>query len=257
MAIIYAGTSGWAYTSWRPKFYPAKLGSANFLNYYATRLNTVEVNYTFRNVATKKLLMEWVAATPPDFIFAVKAHQKITHIKRLRGATKLTARFISSLQPLAGSGKLGPVLFQLPPNFKCDLKLLQDFLAGLPHQTRVAFEFRHASWFADEVYGLLRQANAALCLAESEKLVTPNVQTADFSYFRLRKDGYSSRARKAVARRAAELAGRGDVFVYFKHEKAPTSALHAKKLLTESRNLFASSEGPLATIDHMPGPTSF
>jgi uncharacterized protein YecE (DUF72 family) len=257
MAIIHAGTSGWAYTSWRPKFYPAKLASASFLNYYATRLSTVEVNYTFRNVATKKLLMEWVAATPPEFIFAVKAHQKITHIKRLRGAAKLTARFISSLKPLAESGKLGPVLFQLPPNFKCDLKLLEDFLAGLPHRTRVAFEFRHASWFTDEVYDLLHQANVALCLAESEKLVTPNVQTADFSYFRLRKDGYSSRARKVVARRADELVGRGDVFVYFKHERAPTGALQAEQLLNESRNIIPSSKGHLATTGDMPGSTSF
>ena len=235
MARIYAGTSGWAYSSWKPKFYPPKLGAANFLNHYASRLNSVEVNYTFRNMVTRSLLGEWVAATPPNFIFAVKAHQNITHVKRLRGATKLAANFISSLRRLTESGKLGPILFQLPPNLKCNLNLLDDFLAGLPPHTRAAFEFRHASWFAEEVYGLLRQANVALCQAESAKLLTPNIQTADFSYFRLRKDGYSTRARKAVARRAAELASRGDVYVYFKHEKAPTSALHAEALLAENR----------------------
>jgi uncharacterized protein YecE (DUF72 family) len=235
MAKIYAGTSGWAYTSWKPKFYPAKLGSANFLNYYASRLNTVEVNYTFRSVPTERLLMGWAAATPPDFKFAVKTHQTITHVKRLRDATKLTAEFISSLQPLAKSRKLGPVLFQLPPYFKCDLELLEDFLAGLPCQTRTAFEFRHDSWFTDEVYGLLRKANVALCQAESEKLETPLVQTADFSYLRLRKDSYSIGARKALARRVADLARRGEVYLYFKHEETPEGALHAEALLADTR----------------------
>ena len=235
MAMIYAGTSGWAYTSWKPKFYPAKLGSANFLNYYASRLNTVEVNYTFRSVPTGRLLTGWAAATPPDFKFAVKAHQAITHVKRLRDATKLTAEFISSLQPLAKSRKLGPVLFQLPPNLKCDLDLLEEFLAGLPCQTRAAFEFRHDSWFTDKVYGLLRKAKAALCQAESEKLETPHVQTADFSFLRLRKDSYSIRARKALAKRVAGLARRGEVYVYFKHEETPEGALHAEALLAENR----------------------
>jgi len=121
---IYAGTSGWAYPSWRPRFYPAKLDSANFLAHYATRLNSVEVNYTFRSQLTRKLLSEWIAATPPHFIFAVKAHQSISHIKRLRGAARQTAKFLKSLEPLRAAGKLGPVLFQLPPNFKCDVARL-------------------------------------------------------------------------------------------------------------------------------------
>jgi uncharacterized protein YecE (DUF72 family) len=232
--MIYAGTSGWAYTSWKPKFYPAKLASANFLNYYVTRLNTVEVNYTFRIIPTKGLLTEWAAATPPDFKFAVKAHLTITHVKRLRGTTKLATRFITSLQPLAKVKKLGPVLFQLPPNFKCDLKLLEDFLTGLPRQTRVAFEFRHGSWFTDDVYCLLYKANVALCQAESEKLETPHVQTADFSYLRLRKDIYSASARKELAKRVADLARKGDVYLYFKHQNTPEGALHAEALLAAS-----------------------
>ena len=234
MARIYAGTSGWAYTTWKPKFYPAKLESANFLNYYASRLNTVEVNYTFRNLPTKELLTGWAAATPSNFVFAVKAHQTITHVKRLRDAKKLTAKFISSLQPLAKLKKLGPVLFQLPPNLKCDLKLLEDFLTGLPRETRAAFEFRHDSWFTDEVYGLLRKANAALCQAESEKLETPHVQTAGFSYLRLRKDNYSVAARKVLSRRVLNLASRGYVYVYFKHEDTPEGALHAEAMLAET-----------------------
>lgn len=235
MGKIYAGTSGWAYTSWRPKFYPAKLGSADFLNYYASRLNSVEVNYSFLHSLTKQLLMDWIAATPAKFIFSVKAPQMITHMKRLRGTKRLTRRFISSLRPLTQTKKLGPVLFQLPPNFKCDPGLLEEFLGELPPQTRAAFEFRHASWFTDEVYSLLRKANVALCQAESEKLETPHVQTADFSYLRLRKDNYSVSACKALARRVLELARRGEVYVYFKHEKTPEGALHAEALLDETR----------------------
>ena len=191
MNKVYAGTSGWAYTSWKPDFYPAKLSSAKFLNYYATRLNSVEVNYTFRTLPTEKLLMGWMGETPPHFKFAIKANQSITHIKRLRNAAKVTSEFINSLLQLKEAGKLGPVLFQLPPNLKCDLTLLADFLAGLPHHVRSALEFRHDSWFQDGVYAILRKANVALCLAESEKIVTPDVQTTDFSYLRLRNESYS------------------------------------------------------------------
>jgi len=234
MAKVYAGTSGWAYTSWKPKFYPGKLRSADFLNYYASRLNSVEVNYSFLHSLSKKLLMDWIAATPANFTFAVKAPQLITHMKRLRGTARLTRRFISSLGPLAHAKMLGPVLFQLPPNFKCDPGLLEEFLGELPPQTRATFEFRHASWFTDDVYGLLRKANVALCQAESEKLETPHLQTSDFSYLRLRKDSYSIRAREALARRVADLARRGEVYVYFKHEKTPEGALHAEALLAET-----------------------
>lgn len=132
MAKLYAGTSGWAYPRWKPDFYPAKLASAKFLGYYATRLNTVEVNYTFRRFPTEKLLRGWIEATPPDFQFAIKANQKITHIKRLRDVADFTSDFIGSLQPLDAEKKLGPVLFQLPPYLKCDVALLQEFLAILP-----------------------------------------------------------------------------------------------------------------------------
>jgi uncharacterized protein YecE (DUF72 family) len=231
---IYAGTSGWAYTSWKPKFYPAKLGSKNFLHYYASRLHSVEVNYSFSHSLTKEMLLEWIAATPANFMFAVKASRIITHMKRLRGTQQLTDRFISSLRPLVKAKRLGPVLFQLPPNFKSDPGLLKEFLGGLPRQTRSAFEFRHDSWFTAEVYGLLRKANVALCQAESEKLETPHVQTANFSYLRLRRDNYSLTARKALARRVADLATKGDVYLYFMHEDVPRGALHAEALLAET-----------------------
>jgi uncharacterized protein YecE (DUF72 family) len=235
-AMIYAGTSGWAYPAWKPAFYPAKLASAKFLGYYASRLNSTEVNYTFRRFPTAKLLEGWVAATPARFKFAIKAHQSITHIKRLREAAEIAGKFIAALQPLRDANRLGPVLFQLPPFLKCDSSRLQDFLAALPKEQRVAFEFRDPSWFCDEIYGLLRAANAALCLAESEKLETPSVQTADFCYLRLRDPEKltAAEARQELLRRVQEFARAGDVFAYFKHEDSPEGAINAEELLAKS-----------------------
>jgi uncharacterized protein YecE (DUF72 family) len=228
---VYAGTSGWAYASWKPKFYPAKLGSKKFLEYYATRLNSVEVNYTFRRLPSAELLAGWIAATPNGFRFAVKAHQSITHFKRLRGVAETTADFFVSIEPLRKAGKLGPALFQLPQNFKCDLERLKEFLKLLPRGRRAAMEFRHESWFVEEVYELLRGKNVALCLAESDEFETPEVMTADFSYFRLRKEKYSPRARNEIKQRAEKTAKRGDVFAYYKHEETPDGALYAEELL--------------------------
>lgn len=234
MANVYAGTSGWSYATWKPDFYPAKLASAKFLSYYATRLNSVEVNYTFRRFPTEKLLEGWIAATPADFRFALKAHQMITHIKRLRGTRDWVTRFVSSLRPLEDARKLGPTLFQLPPHLKCDLELLKGFLEELPPGLRSAFEFRHESWFCEEVYEALRAKNAALCQAESEKLETPSVQTADFAYFRLRKDKYSPKELAAVRATVVEGGKRGPVFAYFKHEETPEGALCAERLISTS-----------------------
>jgi uncharacterized protein YecE (DUF72 family) len=231
MKAIYAGTSGWAYTTWKPDFYPAKLSAAKFLNYYASRLNSVEVNYTFRSRPTEKLLKGWMAETPPGFKFAIKANQTITHIKRLRNAGKATSEFIDLLLPLKEAGQLGPMLFQLPPYLKCDLPLLTDFLAGLSEDVRSAFEFRHDSWFQDTVFAILRKAKVALCLAESEKLETPEVHTADFSYFRMRKEKYSAKDQKSLKQKVQNLAQKGDVFIYFKHEDTPEGAFHAEELL--------------------------
>lgn len=228
---IYAGTSGWAYTSWKAKFYPAKLSSARFLEHYATRLNSVEVNYTFRRRVTPQLLAGWIAATPEGFQFAVKAHQSITHFKRLRGVTSGTADFFASIEPLRKAGKLGPALFQLPPNFKCDLERLKEFLRNLPRDRRAAIEFRHESWFAKDVYEALQRRNVAICVAETDEFETPEVATADFSYFRLRKAKYSPRTRKEIVQRVAKAARRGDAYAYFKHEDTPEGALQAEELL--------------------------
>lgn len=236
MAKVYAGTSGWSYPSWKPRFYPAKLASAKFLSYYSTRLNSVEVNYTFRRFPTESLLTRWISETHDGFKFAVKAHQMITHIKRLSEAGEWLARFVDSVKLLHQANRLGPILFQLPPYLKRDVELLANFLDEIPGTVRAAFEFRHESWFCDEVFSVLRGKNAALCEAESDKLVTPDADTADFSYLRLRKESYSTKAREAILQKTIDLADRGDVFVYFKHEDTPEGALYAEALLQKSEN---------------------
>jgi uncharacterized protein YecE (DUF72 family) len=228
MAQLYAGTSGWAYPSWKPDFYPAKLPQKNFLQYYATQLNAVEVNFTFRQLVKETTAQKWIAETPAGFRFSVKAHQVITHIKRLKKTEDFIPRFLSTIEPLAQAGKLGPVLFQLPPNLKADAQLLEEFLAALPRGVASAFEFRHVSWFTDEIFALLKSCNRALCVAETEQRVTPDVVTAGFCYYRYRKPSYTPEERQTMVNRIQEHRSQGrDVFAYFKHEETPEGALYA------------------------------
>jgi len=234
MAQLYAGTSGWAYPSWKPDFYPAKLAQAKFLSFYATQLNAVEVNFTFRQLLKETTAQKWIAETPATFRFSVKAHQVITHIKRLKKTDDFIPRFLSTVQPIAQAGKLGPLLFQLPPNMKADSALLEEFLANLPRGVPAAFEFRHDSWFDDSIFDLLKKHNRALCVAESEERTTPDVVTADFCYYRYRKPSYTPEERRTmVARTQEHLAAARNVFAYFKHEETPEGAISAVELLKE------------------------
>ncbi|MGO9269372.1 MAG: DUF72 domain-containing protein [Terriglobia bacterium] len=230
--MLYAGTSGFAYSTWKPTFYPKEVPSRKFLEYYAKRLNSVEINYTFRRLPAASTLESWINASPPGFLFAPKAHQRITHLLRLKNAREFTEVFLRSIDPLRATRRLGPLLFQLPPFCRCDPGLLADFLSLLPKDLRYAFEFRHDSWLADPVYEVLKKDNIALCWAESEKLEVPEVVTADFVYFRLRKPEYSPEERKAIAAKVSPLLAQGkDVFVFFKHEETPAGALYAEELL--------------------------
>jgi uncharacterized protein YecE (DUF72 family) len=232
MATLYAGTSGFAYPAWKPVFYPAKLPAKQFLHHYAQRLNCVEINYTFRRLPSASTLQSWVEATPPGFVFAVKANQRITHILRLKNAAEATALFLKMIDPLRSARRLGPILFQLPPQLKCDEALLRDFLELLPPDLRYAFEFRHTSWLVEPVYEQLRRRNVALCLAESEKLEVPKVITADFVYYRLRKPEYTEADVDAIGAGARELLATGrDLYLMFKHEETPEGAIHAERLL--------------------------
>lgn len=232
MPAIRVGTSGWAYTAWKPDFYPQKLASKNFLKYYASQLSAVEVNFTFRRFLTEKMITGWLEQTPPTFHFVVKAHQVLTHLKRLKDVEESMKRFVESLAPLEQAHRLGPVLFQLPPNFKADRERLGAALDLLPRAFRAAFEFRHESWFAEETYQILRAHNAALCIAETDELETPQEFTADFAYFRLRRSDYSAEARKGIAERMKALQPSvKEAYAFFKHEERPEAPLWARELL--------------------------
>jgi len=238
MAQIFAGTSGWAYPSWKPEFYPDKLAQKKFLAHYAAQLNTVEVNFTFRQLVKESTIQNWLQQTPDHFRFGIKAHQVITHIKRLKATEDFVPRFLATIEPLAAAGKLGPVLFQLPPNLKADAALLKDFLAVLPRSVPSAFEFRHESWFSDATWDLLKESNAALCVAETETMTTPDIATGKFVYYRFRKPSYTGEERKSMIDRIAQhLASGRDVFAYFKHEETPEGALYAVELLRDLQQI--------------------
>jgi len=231
MPELYTGTSGFAYPSWKPRFYPADLPQKKFLEHYASRLKCVEINYTFRRLPAATTLENWVRSTPSGFRFACKANQRITHILRLKDVSSAVELFLRSIDPLRSARRLGPVLFQLPPHLKCDMPLLNAFLALLPSDLRFSIEFRHISWLNDAVYEALRKVNVSLCVAESEKLEIPEVITADFVYYRLRKPEYSEEERNAIAARASELLSQGkDLYLFFKHEETPEGALYAEEL---------------------------
>ena len=233
---VYVGCSGWAYPTWKPVFYPEKLPSKKFLEYYATRLNSVEVNYTFRSFPRRTTIDSWLAQTSEDFRFSFKAPQRITHFQRLQDCGPTLEAFAGAIQPVADAGRLGPVLFQLPPNFKADEGRLAQFLADAQGcRFRMAFEFRHVSWFDSTIYKLMERHGAALCVAESDELETPDVATADFSCYRRRKTEYSDAELEAITAGLRERARRGDVFAYFKHEEEPTGAVWAAKVLAAVR----------------------
>ncbi len=233
---VYVGCSGWAYPAWKPVFYPEKLPAKKFLEYYATRLNSVEVNYTFRSFPRRTAIDSWLAQTAEDFRFSFKAPQRITHFQRLQDCGPTLEAFDGAIAPVADAGRLGPVLFQLPPNFKADEARLAQFLADAKScRFRIAFEFRHESWFDPAIYKLLERHNAALCVAESDDLATPDVATADFSCYRRRKTEYSEAELAEITANLQKRAQRGDVFAYFKHEEEPTGALWAAKVLAAVR----------------------
>ena len=225
----WVGTSGFQYAEWKGNFYPEDLPAAKMLPFYAERLPTTEINYTFHRIPAAKTIVNWNALTPARFRFSLKAPQKITHFARLRDCSD-TVRYFHDVISALGD-KLGPVLFQLPPNFKKDTLLLADFVNSFPTGMRAAFEFRHQTWFEDEVFNALRARNVALCIADTEDLTTPQIATADYGYLRLRREDYAT----ADVERWAEFV-RGnknwnDAFVYFKHEEAGIGPKLAKQMM--------------------------
>ncbi len=227
---IWVGTSGYNYPEWKGSFYPEKLPAAQMLPYYAERLSTVEINYTFYRTPNQKILAGWNAATPERFKLTLKAPKRITHDARLKDCAERLQYFVDLAATLGP--KLGALLFQLPPNFKQDLAVLDAFLESFPPGVAAAFEFRHGSWLNDDVYRRLAARNLALCVADSETMATPVQVTADYAYFRLRDEGYTP---EDIARWAQTIrdstGGCKDVFVYFKHEEVGKGPLFARLLL--------------------------
>jgi len=227
---IWVGTSGYNYPEWRGSFYPEKFPTARMLPYYAQRLATVEINYTFYRSPNPKILAGWSGQTPPHFRFTLKAPKRITHDAKLRDCAQSLQYFLDTAATLGP--KLGILLFQLPPFFRKDLAVLDAFLADFPAGTPAAFEFRHASWLSEDVFERLRARNLALCVADSEKTTTPVEITADYGYFRLRDEGYTPEDIAEWARTIQDKTGRcKDVYVYFKHEEAGTGPQFARLLL--------------------------
>ncbi len=213
----WVGTSGFSYPAWRGSFYPEKLPTAKMLPYYAERMSAVEINNTFYRMPKADVLAGWAASTPAAFRFTPKAPQLITHRQKLLGCAESVGYFLRTLGTFGD--KLGAILFQLPPFLRKDVPRLRDFLALLPDGTPAAFEFRHASWFDDEVFEALRSKNAALCIADAEELSTPFVATAAWGYLRLRRQDYDEAALTAWAARVATSPW-SSAFVFFKHEDA-------------------------------------
>jgi uncharacterized protein YecE (DUF72 family) len=227
---LHVGTSGYNYPEWRGTFYPEKFPTSKMLAFYAERFTTVEVNYTFYRVPTPALLEGWAKGTPENFMFTLKAPRRITHDSKLQRCEELTQVFCKTA---AGLGtKLGVLLFQLPPTFKRDDAVLAAFTELLPEGTRAAFEFRHDSWHDEAVFDLLRRRNLALCVADSEKMSTPVLATANYSYFRLRDEGYVEADIQKWASVITGLAGPEDAYVYFKHEEEGKGPAFAASLLS-------------------------
>ena len=226
---LYVGTSGFSYKEWKGEFYPEDLPDREMLKFYGTQLNAVEINNTFYRLPKEALLKSWADQVPEEFRFSIKASQKITHFKRLKETAEET-RYLLRIVKTLGE-RLGVILFQLPPNLKKDLLRLEQFLTLLSDDLLAAFEFRHASWFDEEVYGVLRSHRCALCMADTdEELEVPFVSTADWGYLRLRKENYSGGDLKKW-RKKIESQPWNEAFVFFKHEDEATGPKLARKFL--------------------------
>jgi uncharacterized protein YecE (DUF72 family) len=227
---LRVGTSGYSYKPWKGSFYPKDLPDSEMLSFYAKQFDTVEINHSFYRMPTENMLQQWAQNVPQGFRFSFKANQHITHIKRLRNCEAGLKRFLEVCSILNDGDHLGPILVQLPPNFKFDQPLLEDFLSLRPPAFQFAFEVRHASWYTEETYSILRKHGVALCLAETDEQTPPDLLTANFTYVRLRREAYTAQQLDAWKKRFdAWLAQGVDVYVYCKHEdegKAPAYANH-------------------------------
>ena len=241
--IIHVGTSGWSYKEWKGSFYPPKLPSAEMLHYYSSRFSTVEVNNSFYRIPTERVLASWAEQVPPDFRFVMKASRRVTHHQRLKDEDGSLAYFLRAVNPLGS--RLGPTLFQLPPTFEKDSSRLQGFLERIPPRWLAALEFRHHSWFDDEVYQLLHQRDVPLVAVDEDESAgagAPLVATASWGYIRLRRSQYTA---SALQHWAARVFGQpwAEAYVFLKHEEgSPTGPGAAQGLLDMVRTAQCGDE---------------
>ena len=218
---LRAGTSGYAFKEWKGNFYPAGLKDDGMLGYYAGKFPTVEINNTFYRLPKQNVLLDWAAQVPEPFTFAIKASQRITHHARLKPESVDAVEFLMRNIGSLGS-RLGPVLFQLPPNLKKDLDRLRVFLDTLPFERRFTIEFRHESWFEDDVFDVLRARDVALCITEQPEFASPVVATASWGYARLHKVDYDEAGLVSWAGKLKSLPWK-DAYVFFKHDEGDGS----------------------------------
>ncbi len=212
---LWVGTSGYSYKEWKGNFYPADLPDKDMLPFYSSKLPAVEINNTFYRMPTAGVLENWAEQVPPEFRFSIKASQKITHQKRLKDTSDETAYILKTAKVM--KEKLGVILFQLPPYLRKELSRLEDFLKLLGDDVRAAFEFRHETWFADDVYDLLKKYSCALCISETDdEGDTPFAATADWGYLRLRRQNYAEDDLANWVKRISAQKWK-EAFVFFKH----------------------------------------
>ncbi len=225
---VLVGTSGYAYKEWKGIFYPEDLPAEGMLRFYGGQFQTVEINNTFYRLPSEKMILNWAAQVPDAFTFVLKASRRITHMKRLKDV-KEPLDYLLHTSSVLGD-KLGPTLFQLPPNMKKDVPRLQHFLELLPKRWRAALEFRNVSWYDDEVFDTLRSHNAALCLADTEDKETPVIATADWGYLRLRRGRYDEEELLSWSQQIADQPWQ-NAFVFFKHEDQGVGPKLAKQFI--------------------------
>ena len=245
--LVRIGLSGWNYAHWRDGvFYPPRLPASRWLDFYAKRFDTVEVNSTFYRLPRSNAVAHWLEQTPDGFLFAIKASRYLSHIKRLRDLGPGLERFLERIEPLLGSPKLGPLLWQLPPTFRRDDRRLADALARLPRELRHCIEFRDRSWFVEETYALLREHGVALAIGDRPQVHSFQTHelTADWTYIRFhsgtrgRRGNYSDSELRDWAERLRAWSGTHEVFAYFNNDWegfAPKNAAALKRLLSAQR----------------------
>ena len=238
---LLAGTSGYAFKEWKGAFYPKELKDDGMLGFYASKFPAVEINNTFYRLPKENVLRDWAAQVPDTFTFALKASQRITHFSRLKEDCADTVDFLLRNTALLGD-RLGPILFQLPPNLKMDANRFRGFLGLLPSDRRYVFEFRHESWFADEIYDAMRERDIAMCIIEQDEFKCPVVSTASWGYLRLHRLDYDEAAIGEWAK-CVTAQGWNDAYVFFKHDEGAGSGPPAVSTFITACNADASDLG--------------